>query len=189
MKTQSPAAPTWAPRRPAARPPAIAFVAPSGTGKTTLVESLVREFTRRGRRVGALKHDAHRFEIDTPGKDSARFTAAGAQVMVLASAERVAAVLRPEAPPAVDDLLDRWFAGVELVLVEGYRNSALPRLEVFRAGTGRPLTCRGDTVDPLLVAVASDIPLVLDVPVLDLGDAAAIADFIEEVLKLPRSSG
>jgi len=165
------------------KPPAVAFVARSGTGKTTLVERLIAEFHARGLRVGALKHDAHRFEIDRPGKDSARFTAAGAEVMVLASDDQVAMVQRPPAPPKLDNLLQMWFDGMDLVLVEGYRTSKLPRIEIHRKELGRPLLCRGEHHDPYLLAVASNGTVDVDVPVLDLEDAGAIADFIEGVLK------
>ncbi len=167
------------------QPPALAFVARSGTGKTTLVESLIAEFRRRGRRVGALKHDAHQFEIDRPGKDSARFTAAGAEVMVLVSEDTVAMVQKPAHPPELDDLLGSWFAGMDLVLAEGYKTSDLPKIEIHRAACRESLLCHGEQTDPHLLAVASDCPGdlgELDVPVLDLARPGAIADFIEASL-------
>jgi len=161
-------------------PYALAFTARSGTGKTTLVEALITELTRRGRRVGAMKHDAHRFTIDHPGKDSARFTAAGAEVMVLVSNETVAMVRRTDTPADPGDMLRTCFTGLDLVLVEGYKTCDLAKIEVHRAGTGQPLLGRGpDGHDPHLIAVASDVPLSLDVPVLDLNDITEIADFVE----------
>ena len=167
-------------------PPAVAFVARSGTGKTTLVEFLIGEMRGRGYRVGALKHDAHRFEIDRPGKDSARFPAAGAEVMVLVSDDTVAMVQKPAHPPRLDRLLREWFTDLDLVLVEGYKTSDLPKIEVHRAALGRSLLCRGEKDDPHLLAVASDGPAgelaELDVPLLDLENPAVIADFLEESL-------
>ena len=164
------------------RPPAVAFVARSGTGKTTLVENLIGEIRARGYRVGALKHDAHRFEIDRPGKDSARFTEAGAEVMVLVSDDTVAMVQKPDQTPKLDTLLRLWFSEMDLVLVEGYKTSDLPKIEVHRAALGKPLLCRGDNNDPHLLAVASDdpagLPAELDVPVLDLENPGTIADFL-----------
>ena len=161
-------------------PFALAFTARSGTGKTTLVEALITELTRRGRRVGAMKHDAHRFSIDRPGKDSARFTAAGAEVMVLVSDDTVAVVRQTAEPADPFDLLKTHFAGLDLVLVEGYKTSDLEKIEVHRAKTGQPLLGRGpEGDDPHLIAVASDTPLSLDVPVLDLNDIVEIADFVE----------
>ena len=134
-------------------PPAVAFVARSGTGKTTLVEFLIREMRRRGYRIGALKHDAHRFEIDRPGKDSARFTAAGAEVMVLVSNDTMAMVQKPHQRPPLDKLLGEWFTGLDLVMVEGYKTSDLPKVEIHRAELNKPLLCRGEKHDPHLLAV------------------------------------
>ncbi len=166
------------------QPPAVAFVARSGTGKTTLVETLIGEMRRRGYRIGALKHDAHRFEIDRPGKDSARFTAAGAEVMVLVSDDTVAMVQKPEQPPRLDRVLRQWFTDLDLVLVEGYKTSDLPKIEIHRTSLEKSLLCRGEKFDPHLLAVASDGPAdqfaELDVPMLDLENPAAIADFLEE---------
>ena len=164
----------------------MAFVARSGTGKTTLVENLISEMRARGYRVGALKHDAHRFEIDRPGKDSARFTEAGAEVMVLVSDDTVAMVQKPARTPKLDTLLRLWFNEMDLVLVEGYKTSDLPKIEVHRAALGKPLLCREDGGDPNLLAVASDspagLPAELDVPVLDLGTPATVADFLVKSL-------
>jgi molybdopterin-guanine dinucleotide biosynthesis protein MobB len=160
--------------------PAVAFIARSGTGKTTLVEALIGELTARGRRVGALKHDAHKFEIDRPGKDSSRFTAAGAEVMVLVSDDKIAMVKRPREPEKLDFILHKWFNGLDLVLVEGYKTSDLPKVEIQRAVLAQPLLSRGQRHDPYLVAVVSDVDQDLDVPVLPLDSPAVIADWLEE---------
>jgi len=160
-------------------PPAIAFIARSGTGKTTLVEALIRELTARGRRVGALKHDAHKFEIDRPGKDSRRFTEAGAEVMVLVSQETVALVKKPKIPEKLDIILHKWFNSLDLVLVEGCKISDLPKIEIQRAILAQPLLSRGERHDPNLVAVVSDVPQDLDVPVLPLDSTALVADWLE----------
>jgi molybdopterin-guanine dinucleotide biosynthesis protein MobB len=159
---------------------AVAFVANSGTGKTTLLEKVIARLKERGYRVGAVKHDAHRFDIDRPGKDSHRFTAAGAEVMVISSSEKLALVEKHGAPPPVEELLSRFFRNMDIVLVEGYRKSSLPKIEVHRKERGKSLLCRGAENDPALLAVVSDEPLELDVPVLDIDDAERIAGFIEE---------
>lgn len=159
---------------------AVSFIARSGTGKTTLVEQVIRVLKRRGYRVGALKHDAHRFEIDRPGKDSHRFTAAGADIMLISSSAKLAVVRQYAAAPPVEELLATYFSAVDIVLTEGFKQCALPKIEVHRAACGNPLLSRGDRPDPTLIAVATDASLELDVPCLDLNDPEAVADFIEE---------
>ncbi len=163
-----------------AKPITMAFVAWSGTGKTTLVEHLVGLASERGLCVGALKHDAHRFEIDKPGKDSHRFAAAGAESTMIVAAEKLALVRLHQTAPPVDDLIAAHFAHCDLVLVEGWKTSDLPRIEVHRPGLERPLLCRGENYDSHLVAVASDAPVETDVPVLDLNNPSVIFDFILE---------
>lgn len=161
---------------------AISIVGNSGAGKTTLLEKIIPLLKRKGFRVGAIKHDAHRFDIDHPGKDSHRLTAAGADTMVIASAEKLAMVKRHPASPPIEDLIGRYFADVDLILVEGFRGSSLPKIEVHRKAFRSALICRGERNDPGLKAVASDEPLDLDVPVLDLNDPEAIAGFITSLV-------
>jgi molybdopterin-guanine dinucleotide biosynthesis protein MobB len=162
--------------------PAVAIVGNSGAGKTTLLEGLIPALKGKGLKVGVVKHDAHRFDIDHPGKDSHRLTAAGADTMVITSASMLAMVKRHTASPPIEDLLDRYFSDIDLVLVEGFRGSSLPKIEVHRKEFRRALICRGERNDPGLAAVASDEPLDLDVPVLDLNDPEAIAEFIVSLL-------
>ncbi len=159
--------------------PVVSFVAKSGTGKTTLVEKLIREMKARGHKVGALKHDAHRFEIDHEGKDSWRFTKAGADTTVVTSPEKMAMVKRYATEPTIEETLASCFADVDIVLTEGFKRSSLPKIEIHRRECRPELLCRGEYHDPSLIAVASDEPLQLDVPLLNLDDIAALADFIE----------
>jgi molybdopterin-guanine dinucleotide biosynthesis protein MobB len=160
------------------KPYAIAIVGNSGAGKTTLLERLIPLLKGRGLRVGVVKHDAHRFDIDHPGKDSHRFTAAGADTMMITSPEKLAMVKRHPASPPVEELLARYFSDMDLVLVEGFRGSSLPKIEVHRKAFRGALICRGERDDPSLAAVASDEPLSVDVPVLDVNDPGAVAGFI-----------
>ena len=160
---------------------AVSFVAKSGTGKTTLLEKVIPRLKERGYRVGAIKHDAHRFDIDHPGKDSHRLTSAGADVMLISSPEKLALVKTNTAsPPAIAEILATYFTDVDIVLTEGFKQGFLPKIELHRKERSATLICRGAEHDPMLLAVASDEPLELDVPVLDLNDAGAVADFIEE---------
>lgn len=143
---------------------------------------MIASLKERGRRVGALKHGANGFEIDHPGKDSHRLAAAGADATVIVSADKLALVRRLDAEPPVDEILDEYFADADIVLVEGFKRSALPKIEVHRKGRGAGLLCRGARHDPALLAVASDEPMVLDVPVFDLGDPEKLVDFLEKTL-------
>lgn len=162
---------------------AVSFVAKSGTGKTTLLEKVIFELKRRGYRVGVIKHDAHRFDIDHPGKDSHRLTAAGADTMLISSPEKLAVVKKHAESPPLEELISTYFGDVDLVLTEGFKKSALPKIEVHRSERSATLLCRGEEHDPTLLAVASDEPLDLDVPVLDLNDPSGVVDFIERLMR------
>ncbi len=170
---------------PGTNPPSVAFVALSGTGKTTLLEKVVAEFKRRGYRIGALKHGPHGFDIDHPGKDSHRLAAAGADVTAIVSPEKLALVRRHDREPPVEEVLRDCFEGADLVLVEGYKRSRLPKVEVHRKALGRPLLCRGERRDPNLLAVVSDEPMVLDVPVFRFDEVEPLTDFLAKTLVRP----
>lgn len=145
-------------------------------GKTGLMERLVTEITGRGFSVSTVKHAHHRFDVDHPGKDSHRHRVAGATEVLLASRNRFALMheLRDEDEPSLDALLSK-LAPVDLVLIEGYKRDAHPKVEAHRSVTGNPLIAPDD---PTVRAVASDTALDLDRPVFDLDDTKAIADFI-----------
>jgi len=157
----------------------VAFVAKSGTGKTTMLEKVIRVLKIRGYRVGAIKHDAHRFDIDKPGKDSHRITAAGTDTMLICSPEKLALVKQHAVAPSVEELLETYFQDVDIVLTEGFKKSSLPKIELHRRERSATLICRGEEYDPALIAVASDERLELDVPLLDLNNAEEVAGFIE----------
>nr|WP_320114649.1 molybdopterin-guanine dinucleotide biosynthesis protein B [uncultured Desulfuromonas sp.] len=170
-------------------PPAVSFIAKSGTGKTTLVEKVIAELKKRHFRVGAIKHDAHRFDIDHPGKDSHRFTEAGADTMLVCSSSKLALVKQHRQAPEINDLIATYFSDVDIVLTEGFKQSSMPKIEVFRHHYSTELISRGDTPDPSLIAVASDTPLEVDVPLFELEDINALADFIVSTFSLSRSAG
>lgn len=158
----------------------ISFVAKSGTGKTTLLEKVIAELKERGYRVGVIKHDAHSFDIDHPGKDSHRLTQAGADTMLIASPEKLALVKQHAVSPPVEELIATYFSDVDLILTEGFKKSSLPKIEIHRRERSATLICRGEEHDPTLLAVVSDEPLELDVPVLDLDNPGQVADFLEQ---------
>jgi len=144
-------------------------------GKTSLMERLVAEITGRGFSVSTVKHVHHSVDLDQPGKDTFRHRAAGAREVVLASADRFALLVEHQGPePELPAVLAR-LAPVDLVLVEGYKRDVHPKVEVWREATGQPLI---QPDDPQIRAVATDAPLSLPVPVLDLNDTKAVADFI-----------
>ena len=145
-------------------------------GKTGLMERLVQEVTARGFTVSTVKHAHHSFDVDHPGKDSHRHRVAGAREVLLASRARFALMheLRGEDEPTLPTLLSR-LSPVDLVLIEGYKRDAHPKVEAYRAATGNALIAHDD---PTVRAVASDTGLTLDRPVFDLDDTGAIADFI-----------
>jgi len=145
-------------------------------GKTGLMERLVTEITGRGISVSTVKHAHHSFDVDHPGKDSFRHRAAGAREVLLASRNRFALMheLRDEVEPTLTELLAH-LSPVDLVLVEGYKRDAHPKVEAHRAETGNSLIAPQDNT---IRAVASDTGLELDRPVFDLNDTKAIADFI-----------
>lgn len=146
------------------------------SGKTGLMERLVAEITGRGFSVSTIKHVHHDVDLDSPGKDTYRHRVAGAQETVLAAADRFALMCEHRGTePELTEVLAR-LAPVDLVLVEGYKRDAHAKVEVWRAETGHPLI---QPNDPLVRAVATDdTSLQIPVPVLDLNDAAKVADFI-----------
>lgn len=163
------------------KPVVISIVAKSGTGKTTLLEKIISELKERKYRVGALKHDAHRFEIDHKGKDSWRLTQAGADTMAITSPAKLALVKKnaeaEEKSPA--EIIDQYFADVDVVLTEGFKKNDFPKIEVHRKERSQSLLCRGKENDKSLLAVASDDNLTLDVPVFHINDFVGICDFLE----------
>ncbi len=149
----------------------------SGSGKTTLIKKVLPCLIGRGLKVSTLKHAHHGFDLDQPGKDSFFHRAAGATEVVVSSAKRFAILheLREEAEWDLPDLVAKM-SPADLVLVEGYKRDAFPKLEVHRAANGKPLI---QPEDPYVVAIASDVPLPqAKVPVIDLDDIEGIADLL-----------
>lgn len=149
----------------------------SGSGKTTLMVRLIPALVARGISVSTMKHAHHAFDVDQPGKDSYEHRAAGATEVMISSANRWALMheLRGAPEASVEDLVARM-TPVDLLIIEGFKRHAHPKLEVHRPALGKPLLC---AEDPHVVAVASDAPVAgLRVPLLNLNDVPGIADFI-----------
>ena len=152
----------------------------SGSGKTTLITKLVPCLLARGLTVSTLKHAHHGFDLDRPGKDSFMHRAAGATEVIISSAKRWAILheLRAEEPEWDLGGLVAKMSPVDLVLVEGFKRDAFPKLEIHRIANGKPLLYRQD---PHIVAVASDSVLPgTPLPVLDLNAIDPIADLLLE---------
>ncbi|QLF70746.1 molybdopterin-guanine dinucleotide biosynthesis protein B [Peteryoungia desertarenae] len=157
------------------------------SGKTDLTTRLVSELTQRGFAISTVKHAHHDFDIDKTGSDSFRHREAGAQEVALVSGTRYAIMheLRSEDEPSLEHILSRMGPS-DLVLVEGYKREPIAKIETRRreARTTTPLAPN----DPLILAIASDHPVDdADLPIFDLDDTQAIADFIMTVTGLSRT--
>jgi len=149
----------------------------SGSGKTTLITKLIPCLLARGLHVSTLKHAHHGFDLDKPGKDSFVHRVAGATEVIISSAKRWAILheLREEPEWDLADLVAKMSL-VDLVLVEGFKRDAFPKLEIYRAENGKPLLYPDDSH---IVAVACDGPLPdVKIPVIDLNDIEKIADLL-----------
>ncbi|UPS15738.1 bifunctional molybdopterin-guanine dinucleotide biosynthesis adaptor protein MobB/molybdopterin molybdotransferase MoeA [Vibrio alginolyticus] len=158
--------------------PILGFAAYSGTGKTTLLEALLPKLTEAGLRIGMLKHAHHNFDVDKPGKDSYRLRKAGASQMLIASRNRFALMTEtPEAEAEFEYLLTRFDEDMlDVVLVEGCKNIAFPKIELHREEVGKPWLYQNDEN---IIAIASDGgELDSELPQMNINDLEAIAQFV-----------
>lgn len=163
-----------------ARVPILGVAAYSGTGKTTLLRKILPQLRGHGLRVAMVKHAHHSFDTDVPGKDSYELRKAGATQMLVASRHRWALVSETGdgSEPRLDELLAHLdHDNLDLILVEGFKAEAFPKIELHRPSLGHPLLC---TLDRSIIAIATDAPLTIDprIPVLDLNQPEQITDFI-----------
>jgi molybdopterin-guanine dinucleotide biosynthesis protein B len=158
------------------------FAGWSGSGKTTLIEKLIPRFVKRGLRVSLIKHAHHTFDVDQPGKDSWRHRHAGAAEVLVTSSRRWVLMheLRGAQEPSFEEQV-KHLSPCDLLIVEGFKYAPIPKLEVWRAETGEALL---HPQDAHIVAVATDAKVETKLPLLDLNDDAAIAEFIVKHLKL-----
>lgn len=142
--------------------PVFCFTAPSGTGKTTLLTAVIRGLTERGYRVAAIKHDAHRIELDTEGKDSWRLRRAGAVDTVLMGENQLAWMGTQSSLPALDTVLSLLADRADVVVVEGFRSAGFPTILVERPEIHDPAWRRPDADNIILTVHPDDVDVVVD---------------------------
>ena len=157
--------------------PIISIVGKSDSGKTTLIEKLVPELTRRGYRIATVKHDVHGFEVDREGKDSWRHKKAGAHTVVISSPNKVALIRDVEKDLTLDEIREKLIQEVHLILSEGYKKDVQSKIEIFRKEKHQELLC---AKEDNLIAIVSDQPFSVGVPCFDLEDMKGLANFIEK---------
>ena len=152
--------------------PTVGFAGYSGSGKTTLIEQLVRSLKARGLRVAVLKHDVHDFEMDREGKDSWRFSQAGADISLLCSPQKVAFVEQKSRPfPQLLSLIQ----DVDWILVEGYKSENLAQIGLYRRASGKPLP---HPPEHYAAIVTDEDSLRPQVPVFRFEEISEITDFL-----------
>ncbi len=164
----------------------MGFAGWSGSGKTTLVEQVIAALSARGLVVSLVKHAHHSFDIDHAGKDSWRHRQAGCREVMVSSDQRwsLTRELRGAPEATLDELLAH-LGPCDLVLVEGFKRAAIPKIEVWRSVVAEPLL---HPDDPRIVALATDTRVESALPQLDINDPEGVADFIVEHLGLRTDS-
>ena len=163
--------------------PVLGFCGFSGAGKTTLLTKLIPALKAQGIRASVIKHAHHAFDIDQPGKDSYKLREAGSAQILIASSQRWALMTETptmEREPDLKYLLTKIDSDLaDIVLVEGFKHEAIPKIEVYRAALNRPLL---SAEDPNIIAVASDTVLAIKQQQIDLNDIDAMVGFVEHWL-------
>jgi len=162
----------------------VSIVGRSNSGKTTLLEKLIVELKRRGYTVAAVKHSGSDFQIDHPGKDSWRLTEAGSDAVLLASPHGLAFLRKATTPPTFEDVIDFLGDKFDFVLIEGFKESSIPRIEVHRKELGGLIS-----LPEKLLAVVTDEQLDVPVPQFSSRDGVALVDLLEKRLAVSYCAG
>ncbi len=163
--------------------PVVQVVGFSNTGKTMIVEGLIRILKKRGIRVAAIKHAPHGYAVDVPGKDTWRYYGAGAEKVVVVGAESITVHERFRKVPDLNQIC-RLIQDVDLIIVEGFKHQAGPKIEVLRKGYSPERLTVGDD----LIAVVTDSPVEDPVPCFALQEIEPLADFILKRFSVPKGS-
>ncbi len=157
-------------------PVVISVVGHSGSGKTTLVEKLVRDLSGRGMKIATIKHAHHKVELDTPGKDSYRYKAAGAAMSILLTRDALQLVADAKLDRDPEQLAQRFMTDADLVLAEGFSHAPGAKIEVLRRACEKPPRC---TLDDGLIAIVTDMDEIYpELPHFGLEDIAGITQFL-----------
>lgn len=163
-------------------PKVVSFIAKSGTGKTTLIEKVIRILAEKGYKVSSIKHTDHDFKADVQGKDSWRHKNAGAYSTILLSEKKMAFFSDIDAPQNIEDIAVRFFSGSDIVIIEGFKDLDTPKIGLFRKDVSPKAELRYIN-DPNLILVCGDNFIEnLKTPQIDINKAEDIADFIEETV-------
>jgi molybdopterin molybdotransferase len=163
--------------------PIVSIVGRSESGKTLLMEQLIAEFKRRGYKIAALKHShCGAIEVDQPGKDTWKFAQAGSEAVCISSPHKLAFIKKSDHDLRIDEVLPIIGPEFDLVLVEGFKRSNLPKIEVHRKELGNDLLCSPEELSAIVTDGPLDTPLAdsYKLPILSWADTASIADFIEK---------
>ena len=169
------------------QPPIVSFVGYSGSGKTTFIEKLIPALTDRGIKIAVVKHDAHGFQMDKPGKDTWRHKQAGAGATVIISRHQIGMVMDVDKEPAPHDLAD-LLSFAHIIITEGYKHGPYPKIEIFRPEATENKLPVGQE-DETLLALVSDTRTGLSVPHFTLADVEGVARFLIDHFRLTGSPG
>lgn len=159
--------------------PIVSIIAKqSNTGKTTLIEGVIKLLKARGYSIGVLKHDAHKFEMDREGKDSYRFSKAGADITIVSSKTKLALIENLKEEKELEDIVS-MFGYQDLIIIEGYKNNDYPKIEVHRKEVSNELVYSGVKNKNSFVAIATDEALDIALIQLDINKIDEVTDFIE----------
>lgn len=157
--------------------PVLCFVGASNSGKTTLIEKVIRLLTERGYKIATVKHTHKGFDMDAEGKDSWRHRSAGAKTVILSAPTQFLVVSETDHELTIEDIVERFVRDIDILIVEGFKRDRYPKIEVHRGGVSGEVRSLND---PSVIAIASDDSHNVHIPGFDINDAEGISIFIEK---------